>query len=68
MAPPPGLIAEETRATSMERGGRAGVDVFVPLLLLVLSDALLILERGAKIPGQEGEERAAVGKRQGLFW
>lgn len=45
----PGMILEVTRDTSMERGGRAGVDVFV-LLVLFLSDGLLIFERGAKMP------------------
>lgn len=40
------------RDTSMRRGGRMGVDVFL-VLVLCLSKGLLILERGAKIPAEK---------------
>lgn len=52
----------------MERGGRTGVDVLAPLPFLVLSDALLIFERGAKMPGRRGEQSRAVGKAAGSIW
>lgn len=46
----------------MRRGGRIGAELFVALVLR-RSEGLLILERGAKIPGGRGTEREENGFR-----
>lgn len=60
--PLPVVNFELRRVESMRRGGRRGVGVFAPLLLF-RSNALLILERGAKIPKKKKNKIKCSVKR-----